>query len=196
VSSWSTDTYASKFTPAVHGPSRTQSSSSVPSSSPLPSVSVTSDPCSFVFTWPHFTKQFWIVDCVRKDLKSTNFWDITPCIPMSVNQCHLLACCFLAELIFSTLEMEAICSSETSVDTQWTTWHYIPEVGTLHNHCCENLKSYKKRFNSSVPVMLMMMKMLNYSLLFLYLSDNHSREEEMLLYMHYQSNLSALLYYT
>jgi hypothetical protein len=34
------------------------------------------------------------------------------------------------------------CSSKTSVDFQWTTWHYIPEDSTLHNHCCKNLKSY------------------------------------------------------
>jgi hypothetical protein len=27
--------------------------------------------------------------------------------------------------------MEAICSSETSVDTQQATWRYIPEDGTL-----------------------------------------------------------------
>jgi hypothetical protein len=38
--------------------------------------------------------------------------------------------------------MEAICSSETSVDTQRTTRSYIPEDGTLHNNRCENLKSY------------------------------------------------------
>jgi hypothetical protein len=38
--------------------------------------------------------------------------------------------------------MEAICSSETSVDAQRTTRCYIPEDGTLHNHRCENLKSY------------------------------------------------------
>jgi hypothetical protein len=38
--------------------------------------------------------------------------------------------------------MEAICSSETSVGTQRTTQRYIPEDGTLHNHRCENLKSY------------------------------------------------------
>jgi hypothetical protein len=38
--------------------------------------------------------------------------------------------------------MEAICPSETSVDTQRTTPRYIPEVDTLHNHRCENLKSY------------------------------------------------------
>jgi hypothetical protein len=54
----------------------------------------------------------------------------------------LLSRWFLAKLIFSTLKMEAICSSETSVDTQRTTQRYIPEEGTLHNHRCENLISY------------------------------------------------------
>jgi hypothetical protein len=33
-------------------------------------------------------------------------------------------------------------ASETSVDTQRTTRRYIPEDSTLHNHRCENLKSY------------------------------------------------------
>jgi hypothetical protein len=47
-----------------------------------------------------------------------------------------------AELISSTLKMEAICSSETSVETRGTTRHHIPEDDTLHNHRCENLKSY------------------------------------------------------
>jgi hypothetical protein len=40
------------------------------------------------------------------------------------------------------LKMEAICSSETSIDIQRTTRRYSPEVSTLHNHRCENLKSY------------------------------------------------------
>jgi hypothetical protein len=40
---------------------------------------------------------------------------------------HPLACWFLAELISSTLKMEAICFSETSVDTQRTTRRHIPE---------------------------------------------------------------------
>jgi hypothetical protein len=44
---------------------------------------------------------------------------------------------------FSTLKMEAIRSSETSVDSQRTTWRYIPEDGTVLNYRCENLKSYK-----------------------------------------------------
>jgi hypothetical protein len=42
----------------------------------------------------------------------------------------------------STLKMETICSSETSVDFQRVTRRYIPEDKTLHNHRCENLKSY------------------------------------------------------
>jgi hypothetical protein len=42
----------------------------------------------------------------------------------------------------SALKLEETYSSET-VDFQWTTWCYIPEDRTLHNHCCENLKSYE-----------------------------------------------------
>jgi hypothetical protein len=38
---------------------------------------------------------------------------------------HLLSHWFLPEHIFSSLKMEAICSSETSVDTQRTTRRYI-----------------------------------------------------------------------
>jgi hypothetical protein len=37
----------------------------------------------------------------------------------------------------STLKMEAICSSETSVETQRTTRRHIAEDDTLHNHRCE-----------------------------------------------------------
>jgi hypothetical protein len=40
-------------------------------------------------------------------------------------------------------EMEATCSSETSVDIQCTTLRYIPEDSTLHNDRRENLKFYK-----------------------------------------------------
>jgi hypothetical protein len=38
---------------------------------------------------------------------------------------------FFTQLIFSTLKMEAIRSSKTSVDTQRTTRRYIPEDGNL-----------------------------------------------------------------
>jgi hypothetical protein len=39
------------------------------------------------------------------------------------------------------LRMEAICSSESSVDFHWTIRRYIPEDRTLHIFRCENLKS-------------------------------------------------------
>jgi hypothetical protein len=42
---------------------------------------------------------------------------------------------------FSTLKMEAIRYSETSVRTR-STWRNIPENGILHSHRHENLKSY------------------------------------------------------
>jgi hypothetical protein len=38
--------------------------------------------------------------------------------------------------------MEAICSSETSDDSQRPTRRYVSEGGTLQNYRCENLKSY------------------------------------------------------
>jgi hypothetical protein len=88
--------------------------------------------------------------CTSKSLKrpartspeSTIFWDITPCSPLSVNRSFGGT---YVQLIFSTLKMEAILSSETSVDTQRTTRRYIPEDGTLNNHRCENLRSCKNK---------------------------------------------------
>jgi hypothetical protein len=56
-------------------------------------------------------------------MKSIIFWDMTAC--------HRLARWF-AEPISSTLKMEAICSSETSVETQRTTRRHTPEDDTLH----------------------------------------------------------------
>jgi hypothetical protein len=57
----------------------------------------------------------------------------------------LLDICFelVSCLAYSfSMKMEATCSSVTSVDFQWTTRYDISEDRTLHNHCCENLKSY------------------------------------------------------
>jgi hypothetical protein len=34
--------------------------------------------------------------------------------------------------LFSTLKIDAMCSSETSIDIQWTTRRYIPEDSTLN----------------------------------------------------------------
>jgi hypothetical protein len=44
---------------------------------------------------------------------------------------------------YSTLKKEAACSSKTSVKFQRTTRHYIADDRTLHNHSCENPKSYR-----------------------------------------------------
>jgi hypothetical protein len=42
----------------------------------------------------------------------------------------------------STLNTGAISYSEMLVDFQQTTRRYIPEDSALHNHRCDNLKSY------------------------------------------------------
>jgi hypothetical protein len=83
-------------------------------------------------------------------MKSIIFWDVTPCSPLSCDRrfegtyrLHLqgrrnnfsLPPAYLlvrAEIISSTLKMEAICSSETSVATQQTTRRHIPEDDTLY----------------------------------------------------------------
>jgi hypothetical protein len=76
-------------------------------------------------------------------MKSMNFWDIMPCSLLRVNRrfggtyrlLALLATCFHAGFLlnfFFTLKMEAMCSSETSVDSRRTTQRYIPEDGTLY----------------------------------------------------------------
>jgi hypothetical protein len=71
-------------------------------------------------------------------MKGIIFWDMTLCACLLV----------FAELISSTLKTEAICSSETSVEIRRTTFRHIPEDDTLHNHCRENLRSYKTSLGS------------------------------------------------
>jgi hypothetical protein len=46
---------------------------------------------------------------------------------------------------FSTLKMEAIRSSETSVQFTRSTRRHIPEDGILHSHRRGNLKSYRQQ---------------------------------------------------
>jgi hypothetical protein len=97
-------------------------------------------------------------------MKSSIFWGLMLCSPSKVNQrsgrtccLHLqgqrisqarnegeAACsvCYLLHAWLMALKMDVTCSSETSVNFQQTTWGYILEDRTLHNHHCENLKSY------------------------------------------------------
>jgi hypothetical protein len=80
-------------------------------------------------------------------MKSTIFCHTMSCSPLSVNRrfggtCRL----HLQGQRISPArnqresrwqaELEAICSSETWVDSQWTTRRYIPEDRTLHNINC------------------------------------------------------------
>jgi hypothetical protein len=80
------------------------------------------------------------------------FWDVAPC-RYFVNRrfggtygLHLQGISYLLTLVHrswisSTLKMEEIRSSETSVHTI-STRHHIPEDGILHSHRRENLKSH------------------------------------------------------
>jgi hypothetical protein len=66
-------------------------------------------------------------------MKSNIFWDITSCSPLNVNwrfgpASALVSCSAYS----STLNIEEICSSETSADIQQTTRRYMPEDSTLN----------------------------------------------------------------
>jgi hypothetical protein len=43
----------------------------------------------------------------------------------------------------SILKKETVCPSETLMNLYRTTWRYIPEYRSLHNHSWENLRCYK-----------------------------------------------------
>jgi hypothetical protein len=67
-----------------------------------------------------------------------NFNGITSLTKIYMEDGEGVATCLLvfAELISSTLQMEAICSSETSVETRRTTRRHIPEDDTLQVASC------------------------------------------------------------
>jgi hypothetical protein len=73
---------------------------------------------------------------------------------------------------FSTLKMEAIRSSETSVDPRSTQRH-IPEDNILHSHRCESLKSYEIWFNWTIRYYV-----LEYKTLHSHCSENHKCNSE------------------
>jgi hypothetical protein len=93
-------------------------------------------------------------------MKSSIFWDITPCSPSRrfggacrhhlqgrrISQArHQRESRWQAQLCLPhslTLKVKVTCSSETSVDFQRTTRRCILEDRSIHNHRCENLKCY------------------------------------------------------
>jgi hypothetical protein len=90
-------------------------------------------------------------------MKKAVFWDVAPCRSgvnrrfggtyrlhlhqSAFNVSHGRFACGLSCNFPSTLKMEAIRSSETSVNTLSTRRH-IPEDCILHSHRRDNLKSY------------------------------------------------------
>jgi hypothetical protein len=63
----------------------------------------------------------------------------------NVSEEHIASIFRVKERSSARSKQAAICSSETSDDTQWTTQRYIPGVDALHNHHCENFKSYNTK---------------------------------------------------
>jgi hypothetical protein len=73
-------------------------------------------------------------------LTSTIFWDITPCIPLTSSRRFGGTYCL-------HLQGGRISPARNQHESRWqaeqrTTRRYIREDSTLHNHRCENLKSY------------------------------------------------------
>jgi hypothetical protein len=73
-------------------------------------------------------------------LKMTVFWNVAPCSLIETDISEVLT----ASII--TLMMEAVSTSEMSVNFYKTTWRNIPEDSLLHTHHCENLKSHQLKF--------------------------------------------------
>jgi hypothetical protein len=100
--------------------------------------------------------RYWLIHHIENDI-SIRFapeefciLDVKPCSPLKVNQCFGRTSSGSKKPGWQKVvnravdpEMEATCSSETSVDFQRTTRRYIPEERILHNSRCENLKSYR-----------------------------------------------------
>jgi hypothetical protein len=84
-------------------------------------------------------------------------------------QQNFLAACFMlvSWLAYSsTLKLKVTCSPKTSADFQWTTWPYFPDDRTLHNNCCENLKSYPTN-NFIFAGKLLVLLLLHFVIIFL-----------------------------
>jgi hypothetical protein len=123
----------------------------------------------FYNTWPKFLQSLGLHAIANNTgKKNAVFWDVAPC-RSCVRRCfggtyrlhlqgrNIRELCLQPSAhagsslgYFSTLKMETIRSSETSVHTR-STRRYIPEDGILHSHRCENLKSYTIQASFTVP---------------------------------------------
>jgi hypothetical protein len=79
---------------------------------------------------------------------------------------HLIHAGFLLGW-FSTLKIEVIHSSKTFVHI-WSTWHFIPEDGNIHNYCCENLKFCISVYSFHFPYMPMLQAKFMYVYIYIY----------------------------
>jgi hypothetical protein len=80
--------------------------------------------------------------------ESALFWDRTSRSPLKFNRRLPPVFTQVSCSAYSIMKLEAIYSSETSIDFERTTRRYIPEDMTLHNHRCENLQPSIKDTNS------------------------------------------------
>jgi hypothetical protein len=74
-------------------------------------------------------------------MKSIIFWDVTPCSLLRCNR--RFGGIYLLHLQGRKKFQQG--PAETSVASQRTTRRHDPEDDTLHNHRCENLKSYNTK---------------------------------------------------
>jgi hypothetical protein len=79
------------------------------------------------------------------------FWDIAPCVTLKLTNFSEVR----TASIIIVLMMEAVHTSETSVNFNMTTWRYIPEDSKLHTRCRENLTSHVLKFNINNVIYLM-----------------------------------------
>jgi hypothetical protein len=82
------------------------------------------------------TKYYYI--CHKELFVSPFVWQ-----PVTHTACFILVSCAVYS---STMKMEATCSPQMLISSQWTSWNLIPVDTTGYNECCDNLKSFTCHF--------------------------------------------------